>query len=118
LTLILDGSQKSFPGSQVRRGKSSYLLPNKRPSEKVSYQRGHSFQVLFQCEVTCIEEMEFGVFQILRRFRAEQLQHPWNGGMLPRQSLCLLPEEPQDKSKTGSLENASGSLFRKRQAGD
>jgi hypothetical protein len=67
LTLFLAIGGNGFPGYRNEPGKRVFgLFRSRRSAEKVSYQRGHFFQVLFQCEVTCIEEMEFGVFQILR----------------------------------------------------
>ena len=65
-TLFLgDSEEKASPVTEMNRGSVFGLFRGRRSAEKVSYQRGHFFQVLLQCEVTCVEEMEFGVFQIL-----------------------------------------------------
>jgi hypothetical protein len=67
LTLLLGDRSKRLPGYRSEPGKRMFgLFCGRRSAEKVLYQRGHFFQVLFQCEVTCIEEMEVGFFQILR----------------------------------------------------
>jgi len=66
LTLFLgDSEEKASPVTEMNRGSVFGLFRGRRSAEKVSYQRGHFFEVLLQCEVTCVEEMEFGVFQIL-----------------------------------------------------
>src|SRR6516162_2186151 len=58
--------EKAYPVTEMNRGSVFGLFRGRRSAEKVSYQRGHFFQVLLQCEMTRVEEMEFGVFQILR----------------------------------------------------